>query len=856
MTNKNLKDSANRHFSARHYREAFYELLELGVSDFIALFPRSPKLANSILEKHLVRPEVNLYFWKDFILLNDVFDRLFSDVDSIHLLHLYFTNRVQNAGLVAKLALLFPRLLIQGVRLNAAFLNSRHWESLNCLQFNDTISTQHQYLWRSIRECESELWKRVLTSWEKVKKYPLEKVMIELCMWCEREDWQAVKRDNVNLLYLSGVYNMIVSLIISEHNNQLNIDPNNFDHYYQLILESRTIDTELYTFASSVLAWNGYKENFINLYCYNDDFQIVNENGNYFLKATPKSHYRWKLNGLRYEINQSCYFLDCLPDAEEHMENGTIKIGGTSQIDYDINYKMVCDQFASKNLLKDMCIAELEVDGVKIDVLKACARLIGLSTNRRVRNELYKEQVGVGDVIEFWQHAKKVQETTGLIRLPYLLETKDSLSQLLAHPRSGTTIDEAKVICDIITCWKSVTQPFDRFNHNYDVFLKPFIGFGEVLFCPALFLGRNAWFYSLAQEALRNNSQEKNILETERQEAWLGECFRTRYPHTIVVDKELRDKLRKIGHGDVDIVVTDGKVLLLIQQKRPYFRVTTKDAHIEDRLIDEKASRQLNNIESTYLNDSTKFLEALGLNDFIISQLKVVKWIVSTSFENIGTVKHGCQKINYFDVLRAIRYPHEFESLQEFISYVSRDEFYLTMAYETAPEIRALAPIPLPMLPFEQREYVFLIKDNTESVAIWNNARDAYDKGDNVTAIQLYERYVAMDVSSGEGWGALANIYADLKLSAKAEDCFIKAISFSPDDPYIKRNYGIWLFEIGSFGEALKVFLELFELYPLLEGILPGIYQIIDQLEVNGQSHKPDVIELIRKWEVLREINS
>jgi hypothetical protein len=97
----------------------------------------------------------------------------------------------------------------------------------------------------------------------------------------------------------------------------------------------------------------------------------------------------------------------------------------------------------------------------------------------------------------------------------------------------------------------------------------------------------------------------------------------------------------------------------MIQLKRTYFRTTLKDAFYESVQSDRKAAQQL--------NDGIDFLNT----DSSIFQLKgePVKWIVSTSFENVLTEIDGCLKVNYFELIWMLR-NQEFDSLRELIAKI------------------------------------------------------------------------------------------------------------------------------------------------------------------------------------------
>lgn len=106
----------------------------------------------------------------------------------------------------------------------------------------------------------------------------------------------------------------------------------------------------------------------------------------------------------------------------------------------------------------------------------------------------------------------------------------------------------------------------------------------------------------------------------------------------------------------------DDHTLLFIQLKCSYFRLNLKDAYNEAVLTEAKATQQLSDAE-VYLSQS---------NDIYEIKHKPVKWVVSTSFENIGQMINGCHKINYLDLLDALENFKQM-TLQEFIDVLEKD---------------------------------------------------------------------------------------------------------------------------------------------------------------------------------------
>jgi ribosomal protein L18E len=219
---------------------------------------------------------------------------------------------------------------------------------------------------------------------------------------------------------------------------------------------------------------------------------------------------------------------------------------------------------------------------------------------------------------------------------PFFLMSETDYKQLNKEALSQIPADSTTEVVQLFSYRQNQKYDFNRFHLNYDVWQKPFSKIGDFLFCPMMFFANNIWFYSFAQAALYQKTQKSDI---QKMENHLGDLIRQKGWNVKVIDDLEANALE----GDVDVIVDDKDTLLFIQLKRTYFRIDLKDAYYDSILTDNKASKQLNEVE--------KYLEKE--NSIYQSKHKPVKWIVSTSFENIGSKINNCIKVNYFEVLKS-----------------------------------------------------------------------------------------------------------------------------------------------------------------------------------------------------------
>jgi tetratricopeptide (TPR) repeat protein len=851
MTNKVIEAKANSLFAQNNYSEAFDALLTLGAEAFVNAFPRTASRAKTFLEKHLSQERVKNFFWKEYIIADIPFHTLFGSTAYAELFHLFFLSRIESPAILQKLASAYPQKLIRSVRVHAAFLDDFYWQSLGRISFNDELSNKHKELWQIIRNAEALQWKEVVEKWQLVKDHEIEKLLIELTMWCEARQWSNGQADVVNLHYLGSAYSLIISYITSQFGSIELLAEEKLSAFYTGVIREKQLDTEFSKFADAVLSWVIYKQNFIDFYCHNQNSELISECGEYAIKEDPKRYYKWKLNGMRYSLNQLFYFLDSSALVDELVATGDMRIPvGREPGDYDVNFKLACDKYASVLFLEDLCIHEFKTSSGNIDIHKVATNLIALSTNKFVRNEKAKFEIGAGSIFDVWSQIKFAEDITGLIRRPYVHETTGSFPSLMVRAHPETNMADAAQILELITGKQKGKKGFNRFNIEHDVFLKPFYQIGASFFVPAIFMGHNSWFYSLAQEALLNNDRGKTRNEALALESYLGVCFERHFKQVIVVDTAMKEKLQAIGAGDVDIIIYHEHTLILIQLKRTYFRTTLKDALAEQQLIDRKAQKQLNGIREIATNKEAEFFDITGLVKKAEEPLKIVEWYISNSFEGTGARNAKCIKLNYFDVLRALRYHSAWPSIEEFISFVEKDKLYFKIAYDTPIDAKILFQIPLPMFPFERKEYVIPIegKGNNE---VWNAATNAYHSNEKGRAMDLFREYLEEYPESSEGWGALANTYVDVGDVGQAENCFSKALSLDANDPFIKRNYAYFLLELKRIPEALGQLIELYELYHLFDSLhfdIPNIFQYCEEQQITTV----EIVGLKDRWSSLQ----
>ncbi len=259
--------------------------------------------------------------------------------------------------------------------------------------------------------------------------------------------------------------------------------------------------------------------------------------------------------------------------------------------------------------------------------------------------------------VEIFKSLKKLSSDTlhsygQTMRSIYLLETKSTLKSRIMAVENTKDWN-----VDALVSLFSVKKPSLR----YDVWKKPFLKLGEILFCPTMFVANNDWFYGSAMTGLENlnyNDAERNRTSA-AMEIRLGNIFSSeKWKVKVINDKDANQI-----DGDVDVIVDDGDTVLLIQLKRTYLRLNSKDAYYESINVDRKVAQQLNDAQKYFTGD----------NDIYNLKSRVsIKWIVTTSYEGILSEIDGCVKVNYFDLLHVIRNVNT-QKISDLMDYIMTD---------------------------------------------------------------------------------------------------------------------------------------------------------------------------------------
>ncbi len=812
-----INANAKLAFASKEYEKAFLALLEVGVYNFISYAQKENKDANKV--NWFSHPEAGEYFWKEFILKEEVFAEIFKSDSSAQLLHNYFSLcNIHSQELESKLAKEFPEVLIKAIRVNQVFLKPEWIEHVSLSFRLDHKYSLHQRFWHIIYKSEISQWNIIQKELLSISDYSLNDILTHCIIWLE--EFRFLNHDKLTIYQLANIYSFFVELLMKTYPEKFkeNIIAEDYFQYFLQVLTSTRSDNKLFEESKvskllyAINNWLKFREEIISPYSFDLSIQPEQEDELVYLNSTPEAYYKWVLNGIRYDLNQMSYQYQGNEFVEYLKKSEQVKILGETEDELRLNRELAISKWATLILMDDLGCKTFQIGSNRISAAELLTPLLTYSRNRFSRYELGLNRFcnESESWIEAFSKLSNQSSEKGFINHPFLLMTDLEHKQLNQKALQHMPKDSTEQLIELFRFKPNAKYEFDRFHLQYDVWQKPFIKIGDSLFCPTLFFANNDWFYTFAQTALTYRFlSDRN--ETKAIEAHLAEQFKLKgWEVKLISDKEASQL-----SGDVDIFVEDKDTVLFIQLKRTYFRLDLRDAYYESMNTDQKAAGQLNDAEE-YLKQSNSIYEFKHIP---------FKWIVSTSFENIGDKINGCYKINYFEILNLLR-NLETQSLKYFIEYLESDRYLKEFAFSfNNPEI----PIEARQLitniceqisnfkPLHYRQLVFSddVKTTESYNTLFEHAMQIYHSKNFNGALMVYDKCLSLRPNDGEVFFNIATIYADIGNYEMSFEYYEKALKKFPNDPNIIRDYSIALFAAGKGYEGLILAIHLFKHYPL-----------------------------------------
>jgi len=656
MKNKEeLKKFILNAFKEGNLSFAFEQLLSLPHHEVATLLSKNKWLQDSIIAK---------YFWDDFCLnqYELVFDGPSKEtIFNWYLSDLKSTNEELNQLLVER----HPSVFIKAIKRNRSFLDKEFLDRIIQYQWNDENPVDVDACLQ-LQKTHTSLQNNIDRAWSSVMEQKTETILSSLIHWIDVQFYQDYS--DLNHQKLLWIYNYAVSFLFSKKELDTPVSEETFDEMFFKTINS-TDKNFLGVFLVSISEWIQFETTFLSSYCFDDNYQatMIDSKLDFDFKSN-ETYEDWKKDNERYLVNAKRYFVFALQIYDYQDEIGELNIpSGNSEISENINHGLYIKNEQSTLFLGDLSIRNLIFHFRDVHFSKVLSGLMSYSMNRQWRYvEQMKELSSSG---HDWNHSLHLtmqaaqQEGVDNIPVPYIYETIENFTALYKHAIPELSEVELNYLISHFSYRLLPCQGFDPFNLRFSVLETPFLRLGDYLFTSTSLFASNDWFYSFGQRAMKlyaNKSHDKERNETASEmESSLGEEFEKHSWKVKVISQHEANQI----DGDIDIFVNDGETQLLIQLKRTKFKLDLASNYKDSLDTDLKAAGQL--------NEAVKSLDICPMPGMEILH-NHQKWIVTTSFEGILSEVDSCLKVNYFDLLWALR-NRGYNSLDELIKYIVSD---------------------------------------------------------------------------------------------------------------------------------------------------------------------------------------
>ena len=799
-----IKEKSKEYFSKKEYLKAIDDLYKLGINGFVAFSKRTNKVEKKY--SWFKTPE----FCQSLLQREEIISEILQLKEADEILHDYFNSNKFLPEFEEKVAFYHPKLFVSSVRTNMSFLDKERLVIYSQISLPEEYKA-HQAIWNFLNKVEFDIWEKVDTYFTKISNsLSLDDILCNMIIILEELRFKDSSNNRIH--HLASVYNIFIDAYLLKYGSNFRLNSDSQEAFLRKFMSglSSPVDKILKNLLHQISKWVDFRDSILFPYCFDLNIKLIEQNNITYFNRTPQEFYKWKLNGIRYKFNKLNYHFKAADIVEYLIDKKELEIPkGKYAQDENGNYQLAIQDWQLRMFLDDLKLNNLVFKGNKINHQNLFVPLMTYSKNRNIRYE--QGILNHFGTSKNWTEAflkLSIDALRQMIEiLPYFFMTKEEYIHHNNVSLSQLPENSSEDILNLFTYSHKSRKYFNRFNLGFNVWNKPFVEFGNILFCPMMFFANNDWFYGFAQAGIENmNTSDSVRKETSiEMELWLGEIIGMKKWSVKVISDSEASKL----DGDVDIIVSDNTNSLLIQLKRTKFRLDLREAYFESILTDRKASQQLNDVEKCLSED----------NDLYKITGKAQKWIVSNSYENVLERIDGCLKVNYFDLIFALNNP-EIVSLNQLFSYIEENKVIknwveLLEQNNIPVEVRFLlqeSGLPMPLAEPNVFSRPIMAKDRSfkEYNSLYDKAIDLATNRKYEKAIRLLRICIKRNPKDFQAWGDLANYYAEISEFESSFECFEKVLRIIPDDPFTIRNYAIACRDSGNVSKT-------WELYNLLK---------------------------------------
>lgn len=556
-----------------------------------------------------------------------------------------------------------PQGLLYEIRISKRFLRMADDAFQQLCQFVSEDSEQCRLearAWRRIRAQERAYWQKVEAEFPLLrgKRLPLADILLGVVLWLEDARWESNFKEGIEEGTLRAIYQTFVSLYLPAECSSPDVSPEDMCTRYITILKggeafaAQLVDA-VAPLLAAIASWREYYDGVLMLYCFDHTSYVEEAPDGIYLCQSQEDYTAWAKDGSRYQSIKNYYYEICegqLPIATQQL-----------LLDAGLTEKDSCLAFYG-----NMALWSGRRKETYTNLLKHFPRPYASSLLEAMKALLFV-----------------VDQKEGRDTFPYELHTKESFNHLFNSAVGSEGQGYSGWLRRLAFKFDEDFE-FCRFKPLvYDVYKKPFVQLGrDSYFSPMIFFADIDWcIQALSNEldylnsnrsdkAGRNNSKKSPRQKQREQSKRLEQHLFDAIQRTVktITKSASEEALREVlgqGNGDIDLFFEDEHTSLLIQVKSSSLRLDLERAHYERVQSEQKGYEQLAKAERCLINTDTEFKP----------QKKIVRWLVSTSFEGINRKPddiNGINKVNYFELL-AILQLEQPSSLDGLIEMVNSD---------------------------------------------------------------------------------------------------------------------------------------------------------------------------------------
>ena len=623
-------------------------------------------------------------------------------------LHQYFTvNQTVNTGFIIELAEKHPEQLLRSIRLNRAFLNPSHCNSLLILkEHSNQRLADHYMFFTKLASIEKELYNDFQQTLNKCLSMEVIDVLIWISLWFEEKRASLFRTQQAHIFqydihsYVETINYFLTHYLFASKEKIKSTkfyDEQDIDSLIKVLPEAVKVQdlTANLVWASINKAetYFHFLKSTIEIYSFDLNYDIKIENNVAILTYISESELkRWFKENNKLQAWYDYYRNIATELVQYEIKLNPNFIKNTVGIDYEMNIEGAIRNTVTRLVADDFSFINSSLGGVPSESLLTI--LNGFVSNAwgryvtpmdRLNFERPTEWLkNIGNVAMFHSNFKAESDSRRLSAFPSRFASEEQMLNII-NANLNDSQNHSKQLLNLLSFDITNVKNIDRLRPIFNLSGKPFIKLNNHYFAFNGILGESSSQTNILFNVMESNAKAHTMVtksEVELLERNVASLFNEAGFSNVLNSIEYKSK--DGIQGDFDFVAYESGVLLLIELKRSKFRVHLSEINDEYENSLKKASSQLSKAQKYISEDfatcKEEYFRKLNIKENNFSELKFYPLILSTSLENDHCIiedKHF--KFSLFEFRNVLE--KEIPSLtgnklEDLIMYFLRNEYW------------------------------------------------------------------------------------------------------------------------------------------------------------------------------------